>query len=97
MPGMTLFDVTDLDGTGPPPGEAPSVEAPPEPSTATGWRQHDVGAVGPAARRRGPGQRAPQEDVGGQVGRRADRGVACPPTSTSSRARRPSTGSSSGC
>ena len=45
MPGMTLFDLTDLDGTGPPSGEAAAIEVPPEPATATGWRQHDVGAA----------------------------------------------------
>ena len=49
MPGMTLFDLSDLDGPEPVarPRSAATVEAPPEPSTATGWRQHDVGAVDP--------------------------------------------------
>jgi len=44
MPGMTLFDVSDLDGPEASPGES-TFEVPPEPLTATGWRQHDVGAV----------------------------------------------------
>jgi len=46
MPGMTLFDLSDLDGPDPSSGES-TFEVPPEPLTATGWRQHDVGAVVP--------------------------------------------------
>ena len=47
MPGMTLFDLSDLDGPEPSPGQSPTVEVPPEPPAATGWRQHDVGAADP--------------------------------------------------
>lgn len=48
MPGMTLFDVSDLFGPEPMPAEPPATEAPPEPSSAkTGWRHRELGAVDP--------------------------------------------------
>ena len=47
MPGMTLFDLSEMDGPVPASGAPPSDEVPPEPLTATGWRHHDVGAADP--------------------------------------------------
>ena len=46
MPGMTLFDLSDLDGPEPSSGQSPTVEVP-ETSRATGWRQHGVDGVDP--------------------------------------------------
>ena len=45
MPGMTLFDLSDLDGPEASSGQSPEVEIPPETSTAAGWRQHGVDTV----------------------------------------------------
>ena len=47
MPGMTLFDLSDLEGPGPSSGRSPAVEGRPGSPAATGWRQHDADAVDP--------------------------------------------------
>jgi predicted metal-dependent hydrolase len=42
MPGVTLFDASDLFGSGPAPGAPSGVEVPAEPPSSPGWRHREV-------------------------------------------------------